>query len=223
MTSISAEPAADPMTVVCFGDSLTWGFKPVTGERYGYAERWTRRLQEVLGSSFHIVEEGLNGRTTVFEDPVAGDKNGLAHLETVLSTHAPIDILVIMLGTNNLKNRFNLTAGEIATSMGRLLMLVRKSEAGRKGKTPSILLMAPPCLGDFEGTPMAGPFSGQRANRESDLLSAAYEALAAEHGVHFMDAGSVVTVSPADAIHLDLEMQAPLAEAVAKKVREITA
>jgi len=175
-----------------------------------------------LGEAFHVVEEGLNGRTTVFENPVSGDKNGLAHLDTVLKSQSPVDVLVIMLGTNDLMNRFNLTAREIAVAMGRLLDLALKSDAGPKGCAPRILLMAPPCLGDFSGILNGDSFAGGRANRESERLKETYAALAEETGSFFLDAGAVVSVSAADAIHLDQEMQAPLAKAVAAKLRDMT-
>lgn len=112
---------ADPKTVLCFGDSLTWGFDPRGGEdrvRYGFSERWTRRLQAELGSSYYVIEDGLSGRTTVFDDPVIGDMNGLAQLPTALKTHMPLDLVVILLGTNDAKVRFGLNGDEIAAVSG---------------------------------------------------------------------------------------------------------
>jgi lysophospholipase L1-like esterase len=108
----------DPLSVVCFGDSLTWGFVPGKKSRYGHDERWTRLLQEELGFDYYVIEEGVNGRTTVFEDPARGDKNGLEHLVTVRKTHMPIDILIIMLGTNDLQDRFQMSADAIGLAMG---------------------------------------------------------------------------------------------------------
>ena len=97
-------------TVVCFGDSNTWGYMPSGEGRYPFEKRWTTIVQRELGDNYFVIPEGLNGRTTVFEDPVEGDKSGLSHLSTILETHKPMDLIVILLGTNDLKNRFGLNA-----------------------------------------------------------------------------------------------------------------
>jgi lysophospholipase L1-like esterase len=150
---------ADPVSVVCFGDSLTWGFKPGDRTRYGHALRWTRLLQQELGDAFYVLEEGVNGRTTVFEDPVRGDKNGLAHLATVRKTHMPIDILIIMLGTNDLQARFNMTAGAVGSAVSRLLDCARMPTDDPEGRAPKVLLMSPPPLGDFVNSPLEAMYN----------------------------------------------------------------
>lgn len=210
----------EPLTVVCFGDSLTWGFDPVDRSRYGHDVRWTRLLQKELGAGFHVIEEGLNSRTTVFEDPVKGDKSGLVHLAMVRKSHMPIDILVIMLGTNDLQARFGMNAETIATAMGRLLDFARRPTDDVEGRAPKVLLMSPPPLGKLEGTPFAGMFS-DTSEAESKKLADCYRQKAAEYGAAFFDAGSVISASPVDAIHFDPEPQADLAKAVAGEVRKL--
>ncbi len=210
----------DPVSVVCFGDSLTWGFNPVDRSRYGHDIRWTRLMQKDLGADFHVIEEGLNGRTTVFEDPVMGDRNGLAHLELVRKCHMPIDILIIMLGTNDLKTRFCLNAETIATAMSRLLDYARRPLDTVEGRPPKVLLMSPPPLGDFTGTPFVAQFSKQ-SEQESHRLAACYREKAAEYGAAFFDTGTVISASPLDAVHFEAEPQAGLAKAVADEVRKL--
>lgn len=211
----------EPISVVCFGDSLTWGFNPVDRTRYGHNVRWTRLLQKELGNGFYVIENGVNGRTTVFEDPVRGDKNGLAHLAIVRKTHMPIDILVIMLGTNDLQTRLGMSAGAIALAMSRLLDYARRPTDDPEGRAPKILLMSPPPLGDFTGSKLESLFSGDKSRKESEKLKDEYRRIANDYGIAFFDAGSVVSVSPIDAVHLDPEMQAPLAKAVADEVRKL--
>ncbi len=210
----------DPISVVCFGDSLTWGFNPADKSRYGHDVRWTRLLQRELGAEFYVIEEGVNGRTTVFEDPVKGDKNGLAHLQTVRKAHMPIDILIIMLGTNDLQARFGMNAETIAIAMGRLLDFARRPTDDVEGRAPKVLLMSPPPLAPMAGTPFVAQFS-DASYRESHRLAACYREKASEYGAAFFDAGSVISASPIDAIHFDAEPQADLAKAVAKEVRKL--
>lgn len=210
----------DPISVVCFGDSLTWGFNPVDMSRYGHDVRWTRLLQKELGPDFYVVEEGVNGRTTVFEDPVKGDKNGLEHLFTVRKTHMPIDILIIMLGTNDLQTRFSMNAETISIAIGRLLFLATQATDDIEGKAPKVLLMSPPPLAELAGTPFELQFSEQ-SRIESTKLADGYKQKAEEYGVSFFDAGTVISASPVDAIHFEAGPQADLAKAIAAEVLKL--
>src|SRR5688572_13370016 len=106
-------------TILCFGDSNTWGYVPGTGKRYPRSERWPGVLQETLGNEFLIIEEGLNARTTTMDDPIRGGaiKNGLTYLRPCLESHAPIDLVLLLLGTNDLKHRFGLSAYDVAANV----------------------------------------------------------------------------------------------------------
>lgn len=212
-----------PLTVVCFGDSLTWGFNPVDKTRYGHDVRWTRLLQTELGSAFHVVEEGINGRTTVFEDPVRGDKNGLQHLAGVRKTHMPIDVLVIMLGSNDLQDRFSLSAEAIGLAMGRILFAATQPTDDVEGRAPKVLLMAPPPLGDFTDKEYSSVYSNAHGGEQSRKLAGVYERLAQDYGVAFFNTGTVISASQVDAIHFDAAPQAELAKAIAQKVRALVA
>jgi lysophospholipase L1-like esterase len=203
--------------VLCFGDSNTWGSTPGSGERYPRGTRWTGVLQAALGESFHVIEEGLGGRTTVWDDPIEGDRNGRRQLPAILESHAPLDLVVLMLGTNDLKKRFSASAFDIARGAGRLAGIVLASASGNSRKPPKLLLMAPPplaTLSDF--TEM---FEG--GAEKSRLLGKYYRQVADEHGCAFFDTGTVIRSSDRDGIHLEEKEHKALGEAVAAEVRRI--
>jgi len=214
----------DPKTVLCFGDSLTWGFDPRGGERfvrYGYAERWTRRLQDALGSSYHVIEAGLNGRTTVFDDPVIGGMSGLAVLPIMLKMHMPLDLLVIMLGSNDIKTRFNVNGDEIARCLGRLLDAVAKSNCGLGGKAPQTLVLVPPVMGDVGGTWLAPTYDSDHSRAASPRLRETYPVIAGAFGAHCFDINQVVGPGRIDGIHFDPDALQPVAAALAGTIRAL--
>jgi len=145
-------------TILCYGDSNTWGYNPLTKERYSREERWTGILQKELGEDYEVIEEGLNGRTTVWDDPIEGYKNGKEYLIPCLESHRPVDLVIIMLGTNDLKKRFSLSTFEIANGAKVLVNIVQKSKAGPGEIAPKVLLMAPPPVGKL--TELAEEFEG---------------------------------------------------------------
>ena len=129
--------------ILCYGDSNTWGYDPVTGDRFDAHTRWTRILAKALGAGYEIIEEGLNGRTTVWDDPIEGDKNGKTYLMPCLATHRPLDLVILMLGTNDLKHRFSLTAFDIAEGAKVLGQTIQTSACTSGRTAPPLLLMAP--------------------------------------------------------------------------------
>ena len=134
-------------SIVCYGDSNTWGYatEPRPDGRYGITERWPGVLRLALGADWQVNEEGLGGRTTVNDDPIDGpERNGRTYLLPCLLTHRPIDVFVIMLGTVDLKARFNKTAWEIAAGVGALVNIVKTTGVGPNGSTPQILVICPP-------------------------------------------------------------------------------
>ena len=129
--------------ILCFGDSNTWGYDPATRGRFANNVRWTGVLQAALGTDFRVIEEGLNGRTTVWEDPVEGDKVGKRHLMPCLESQAPLDLVILMLGTNDTKKRYSAPPVDITAGVGVLLDIISHCTAGRDEKAPPVLVMAP--------------------------------------------------------------------------------
>ncbi|MEM7443064.1 MAG: GDSL-type esterase/lipase family protein [Pseudomonadota bacterium] len=216
--------ADNPKTVVCFGDSITWGFDPSEGAnfvRFGFAERWTRRLQTELGNGYHVIEEGLSGRTAVFDDPVLGGMSGLADLPNTLKTHMPVDLLVIMLGSNDLKRRFAITADEIARALGRVVEAAATSTCGPEGKAPKILVLVPPNVGEIEKTFIGTWFDGDTARTASRQLSETYPPIAAAFGAECFDMSKIVGPGKIDGLHLDADQLEPFAMALAPVVRRL--
>jgi lysophospholipase L1-like esterase len=203
--------------ILCYGDSNTWGYDPLTGERYDKGVRWTGVLSRMLGDGYEVIEEGLNGRTTVWEDPIEGYKNGYTYLIPCLESHRPLDLVVIMLGTNDLKKRFSVGTFDIAQSAGMLVKAVMNSYSGWNGAPPLVLLMAPPPVAKLTG--FAEMFEG--AEPKSLKLGAYYFQVASELGCAFLDAGSVIRSSDVDGIHFDAEEHAKLGQAVAAKVQAL--
>ncbi len=202
-------------TILCFGDSNTWGYDPLTSQRYPRGVRWTSRLQAAL-PGYCILEEGLGGRTTVFDDDLRSGRRGLTHLPVALKTHDPIDLVLLMLGTNDCKNRFRAHAAEITEGMQALIELVQSPALLHLRHAPAVLLIAPPPI-DAEALSRGGMrfmFNAESV-QTSYQLSAFYRELACRMNVHFFDAGKV-TGPGADGIHLSAEGHATLASALAQ-------
>lgn len=204
--------------IVCFGDSNTYGRDPVTKGRLDKKTRWPGVLQNILGQEYDVIEEGLNGRTTVWDDPVRGGpkRNGRRYLLPCLESHAPIDLLVIMLGTNDLKARFSVTPYDIGESMGALIEIARQSRCGLDEKGPQILIMAPPPLGTL--TEWAETFQG--GVEKSKRLGGCYKSVASAYGCLFFDTSTVIQSSKLDGLHYDPEEHLKLGQAVAGIVLE---
>jgi lysophospholipase L1-like esterase len=204
-------------TIVCFGDSNTWGYNPVTQERHDYDKRWTTVLQKELGSDYLVIPEGLNGRTTVWEDPIELHKNGAAYLPPCLESHKPVNLVIIMLGTNDLKQRFSLPAGDIANGAGVLVDIVKKSDWGPDGSAPQVLVLVPPevrKLSDFSEM-----FAG---SREKSLgFPAAFEAMTEDRDVACLDVGRTVRLSDVDGIHFEETQLEALGKLVSASVQRI--
>lgn len=205
-------------SVLCYGDSNTWGAATVSrpDDRYAPDERWPGVLRAELGAGWLVIEEGLGGRTTLTDDPVEGaDKNGRTYLLPCLRSHRPLDVVAIMLGTNDLKQRFNKSAWEIAQGVGVLVDIVKAAGVGRGGGTPEIVVVCPAVV--LDRLPLHGDmFAGAPA--KSRDLAKHYAAVAAERCVRFLDAGTVIKSSAHDGFHLDPEAHLALGRAVAAEI-----
>jgi lysophospholipase L1-like esterase len=204
--------------ILCYGDSNTWGFDPVTKNRFPPTVRWTGVLARELGSEYTVIEEGLSGRTTVWDDPVEGlHLNGKNYLLPCLESHMPIDLVILMLGTNDLKKRFSVSALDIAASAGALVELIYKSASGSAGSAPGVLLVAPPPVGRL--SEYAEMFD--EAVVKSHKFSEYYRLAAMQYGCDFLDAGEFIRSSDIDGIHFEAEQHENLGLAFARTVREI--
>jgi lysophospholipase L1-like esterase len=209
-------------TVLCFGDSNTHGTPPATAldgpsARYDRNTRWPTLMAAHLGADWHVIEEGHPGRTTVHDDPIEGaHRNGITVLPSLLESHKPIDVVILMLGTNDLKGRFSVNATDIALSLERLIGVIRSHACGPDGGNPGILLVAPPPI--IEVGCLAEMFEGGAA--KSRGLAAAIGKAATRANVAFIDASGHIGVSPIDGIHYDEAAHATLAAALAHALRE---
>jgi lysophospholipase L1-like esterase len=198
-------------SVLCFGDSLTWGYDPRSGTRYPFEERWPGILQGEFQGKARIIEEALDGRTVATDSWLLPDRSGRAMLAPLLETHAPLDVVIIMLGTNDCGPSYKLTAAEIAFGCVSLIWIVRKSQSGPGGSSPEILLVAPPTLGKLSPL-MSLFFAGGES--VSQALPGMFRTVAESNGCHFLDASEVVTASEADGVHLDPPEHRTLALAI---------
>ena len=204
-------------TILCYGDSNTHGADPSGGPRFDRHTRWPGVLRAALGSDYWVVEEGLGGRTTVWDDPIEGDKNGKTQLIPCLNSHKPLDLVIIMLGTNDLKVRFSVPASDIANSAGVLVTMAQQSATGPNDAAPHVLLIAPPPVSQLTG--FAQMFAG--APEKSQHFGAEYQRVAAERGCTFLDAGTIIQSSPLDGIHFEARAHKKLGEAVAAHVIQL--
>jgi len=204
--------------ILCFGDSNTWGFDPDHPfQRYGHNVRWTGVLKEQLGESYEVIEEGLNGRTTVWDDPFGEHKNGKTYLAPCLESHRELDLVILMLGTNDLKTYFRLSACDAAQGVKALSLVVKSSGSGRGGGAPELLLVSPP---PFKARSfLEHIYAGAEA--KSKELRAHLQTVATVLGCHFLDAAEFVTSCSADGVHWEADQHARFATAIRAAVLSI--
>ncbi|QND39049.1 SGNH/GDSL hydrolase family protein [Rhizobium leguminosarum bv. viciae] len=205
-------------TVLCYGDSLTRGYDAETIGRHDYKNRWPSVLQAALGSEARVIAEGLNGRTTAFDDHLADcDRNGARILPTILQTHAPLDLVVLLLGTNDMKPVVAGSAFAACRGISRLVRLIRNHARPFEFDGPEILIVAPPAIRATGNVPFAASFPG--GIEESAKLATLYRDLADELGCGFFDGNSVAKTTPIDGIHLDAENTRALGRGLESIVR----
>lgn len=189
-------------TILCYGDSLTWGYDAEGRGRHALEDRWPSVLAAALGPQAFVVAEGLNGRTTAFDDPTDGaDRNGARTLPTVLSTHSPLDLVVIMLGANDMKGWVHGQAIAAREGIERLIDIVRGHAYPLNAGAPDILIVSPPPLCETAEPRFAAMFG--TGVEQSRMLASLYADLADDMGCGFFDAGSVAQTTPLDGVHLD--------------------
>jgi lysophospholipase L1-like esterase len=205
-------------TILCYGDSITWGYNPVTSNRMNLDERWPGVLDKGLGDDYKVIGEGLNGRTTTRDDPFNNSyKNGLKYLIPCLDSHKPIDICILFLGTNDLKKRFGLSAKEIAGGIMILVDTIMKSAAGPSGLAPKILLMVPPYIKKMNSFPNEFEDSYQKSYDLPDY----YAKIAIDYNCEFLDTSKIIVASELDGVHPDVDEHLKLGNAVVELVKSM--
>jgi lysophospholipase L1-like esterase len=208
------------ITVLCYGDSNTWGYAPDTGERLPREQRWPGVLEAELAGSATVVEEGLNGRTSAYDDPLDPRLNGLTFLPVCLASHAPLDVVVLSLGTNDPWVPGGLTGYDAARGVGALVDCVNTCDAGRGGGAPVPLVVVPTSLGELPPEQVA---AAPNARAYSRTFSAAYRAMATETGCALLDLDPVVQPSPLDGVHFDAAGHEAIGRAAAASVKQLLA
>lgn len=204
-------------TIVCYGDSNTWGADPSTQGRFPYAVRWTTVLARELGEEYLVVAEGLNGRTTVVDDLIEPNRNGYRQIVPTLESQHPIDLVIIMLGTNDLKARHNRTAADIGQSVSLLANVARSTLFGPAQARPKVLILCPPPIAKL--TDYQDMFAG--AHEKSLQMPHYYELAAKWSNSEYLNTGDYIHSSDLDGIHFDVDQLEPLGTAVAAKVKAI--
>jgi lysophospholipase L1-like esterase len=207
----------DARVVLCYGDSNTWGYVAASGVRLGRWDRWPGVLQLELGDDFHVIEEGLSGRTTMYEVPGEPGRNGLAHLPIALETHAPLHAVILALGVNDLFLP-GIDARWAARGVEALIGAVSSSGAGPKGDTPVLLVVTPPPIGPM---PDEWEADSPTAREESRRLSAEFGRVCTPLGVPMLELERVCEVSPEDGLHFEADAHGAIGRAVAERVREL--
>ncbi len=206
-------------TILCFGDSNTWGHDPANGLRYPRDQRWPGVLRLSLGLGYEIIEEGLSGRTSVFDDPLEPYKSGKDYLAPCLRSHSPVDLVILMLGTNDIQTRYNVSALEISLGIGVLVETIQGSSAGPGNSAPEVLLLSPPPI---RPVPQEWAESFIGAESKSQQLARYYQRIADEYQCEFLDTSQYVVCSESDGVHWDAGEHEKLGKALAPLVRLLT-
>ena len=205
--------------ILCYGDSNTYGYVPGKGGRFPKDVRWTGILQKMLGEEYDVIEEGCNSRTTVYVDPKEPWLCGETYLRPCLKSHKPLDTVIIMLGSNDLKHYFYTNPRNIADGAGRLVDITKEYLATQQDYLPQIILVAPPhilpgiesAFDDDEHHAEAAPASHE--------FAAEYLRVAKEKGCEYLDAAAVCSISPLDCIHMTAEDHDALAKALYSMIK----
>ena len=202
--------------ILCFGDSNTWGYEPLVARRYPADVRWTGVLQKALGDGFWVIEEGLNGRTNVTNEEERPMRSGLDVLPVLLESHRPLDLVVIMLGTNDLKHDFNLSAEQIADGARQVCRSVIDCEY-LVDDPPQILLISPTHIELVTAEEQDLLIGAIEKSRE---LAEHYQAVAKDLGIHFLDASKIVLKTDLDGVHWDANQHYKFGEELSVRIRQ---
>lgn len=207
------------MRILCIGDSNTWGYNPINGQRY--ENRWTKVLEKLMPEN-EVIEEGLNGRTLLSVDPVLKERCGIAGLKMLLMSHKPIDCVVVMLGTNELKNIFECSANYVASGVREFIKVILDANIWQRFKVPKLLIVSPVLIRDelIKCGDVFGEYD-ENSVMQSKEMADAISRVCCEYNVEFMNAADYAEASLVDNVHMDEENHGKLAVAIASKLREM--
>lgn len=206
--------------VLAFGDSLTWGADAATGGRHAFEDRWPNVLETELSGQARVFAEGLNGRTTIFDDySIPTERNGSKALPMLLATHEPLDLVIILLGTNDMRSHICGNAAGSAMGIARLINIVKTFCYKPGHGTPKVLVVSPPLVADGQDALFNDVMLG--AGALSKEYAGKYAQICVRENVSFFDAGTVVSADPNDGVHLDAKNTRALGLGLAPIVKEI--
>lgn len=203
--------------ILCYGDSNTWGYDSRTNARFPFDTRWTGRLSALLPADYRIIEEGLCGRTTAYDLPLEAERNGYSTYRLALSCADPIDLVVVMLGTNDRRVQLHVSPEESALALERYILLTRSPTLWFGHQTPKLLLVAPPEISETVFETDVAFYYDANSVRHSRQIKSTYAAMAKRYNCDFLDAAAYCTPGP-DGIHLDAAGHAALAQAMLGKI-----
>jgi len=217
------------INILCYGDSNTWGniagsrnIELMLAKRFDRDVRWTGVLQKLLGNDFYVIEAGLNGRNTSFDEIRFSrpSRNGLKTFPLILEMNYPVDLVIFMLGTNDAIIDFNATPNQTTQAMQKMLRFVKASHFGQNFQAPNALLIAPAPIHKIDSADF-NTFFDDSSIAKTKELAGLYAKLAAEEGCSFLDAGQIVKVSDDDGVHIEAESHKNLANAIAHEIRKM--
>ena len=207
-------------TVLCFGDSNTRGYNPINLGRYPYDVRYPGVLQNILGNDYYVIEEGLDGRTTMLVREVDPFRNANYCIRPCICSHKPIDYMIVMLGTNDCIKMFNQTVEDIARGMDSLIQLIRKYTMEHQSYIPKIVLVVPAYLDyEYQQSAIASELDDECVKKSREL-SKYYKIIADKYGCIYFDSNEYIKVMLPDAVHLSPEAHKTLAQQLARIIRE---
>ena len=207
-------------TILAYGDSLTWGSVPGDPKQHPREIRWTNVMAKSLGSEYEIITDGLRGRLTAYDEHLSdSNRNATQTLPTALYSHAPLDLVILMLGTNDMQPHIAGTSIAAMQGMRRLVTIIQNHVAGPDIPNPKVLIVSPPKLCKTQDEFYTGFFDG--TIEQSYKLADYFSQIAQEKDCSFFDAGSVAQTSPIDGVHLDAQNTINIGKALAPIVKEI--
>jgi len=207
--------------ILVYADSLSWGIIPNTRERFRFDQRWPGVMEIELtrmGESVRVIEDCLNGRRTVWEDPFKPGRNGIVGIEQRIEVNSPLSLVILLLGTNDFQSMHRHNAWHSAQGVGAMITAIRRAPIEPGMPIPEILVVAPPPLQQAKGA-IAPKFDS--ADQQAHGLAEAMEQVAEELNCPFFDAGSITTTSNVDGVHLDADQHLAMGKALAEKVRPL--